>query len=115
MLRLRLRLWLRRGVIEPITILGLGSSIFEEVAFRGLLLHALVSKLRLPPSVATLLSSLLSTCAGRPALPPLHRRSRTHIPYVTCNHHAIHHTCGRCVRPEEPAPTDGVQTTEKAW
>ena len=45
--------------------------------------------------------------------PPIHRRSRTHIPYVTCNYHAIHHTCGRCVRPEELAPTDGVQT-EKA-
>ena len=47
------RLLLRRGIYMPILYLCCGSSIFEEVTYRGILLHALVTKLRLPPLVAT--------------------------------------------------------------
>ena len=37
-------LWQRRGVLVPVAILATGSSVFEEVVFRGILLHALVAK-----------------------------------------------------------------------
>ena len=52
-------LLLRRSILEPIGILCAGSSIFEEVVFRGFLLHALVTRVRLRPMLATLLSSAL--------------------------------------------------------
>jgi len=51
-------LWRRRGVIVPVIILATGSSIFEEVVFRGILLHGLVSKARWPAALATTLTSL---------------------------------------------------------
>ena len=53
------RLLLRRGIYMPILYLCCGSSIFEEVTYRGILLHALVTKLRLPPLVASGLSSAI--------------------------------------------------------
>lgn len=51
-------LWLRSGVVVPVLTLAVGSSVFEEVAFRGVMLHGLHTKLRLKPWVATLLSSV---------------------------------------------------------
>ena len=49
----------RRQVVEPIFTLAAGSSVAEEVAFRGLLLHALITRARLPPLLAATLSSAL--------------------------------------------------------
>lgn len=51
-------LWLRRGVVVPVLTLAVGSSVFEEVAFRGVMLHGMHTKLRLSPWVATLISSV---------------------------------------------------------
>ena len=45
--------------------------------------------------------------------PPIHRRSRTHIPYVHVTTTRYTTPCGRCVRPEELAPTDGVQSCRR--
>lgn len=50
-------LWLRSGVVVPVLTLAIGSSVFEEVAFRGVMLHGLHTKLKLTPWTATLLSS----------------------------------------------------------
>ena len=49
---------LRRKIAEPIFFLCSGSSIFEEVLFRGLLMHALHTKARLSPLLASALSSV---------------------------------------------------------
>lgn len=52
-------LWQRRGVLVPVAILATGSSVFEEVVFRGILLHALVAKARWPAGLAAVLTSAL--------------------------------------------------------
>ncbi len=54
-----LPLWQRRGVLVPVLILATGSSIFEEVLFRGILLHALVAKARWRAGIASALTSVL--------------------------------------------------------
>ena len=51
--------WQRRGVAVPILIVSLGSSIFEEVLFRGLLLHGLITRVRMPPLLAATVSSAI--------------------------------------------------------
>lgn len=52
-------LLLRRAVAVPILLLATGSSVFEEVAFRGVLLHGLATCARLPPPAAAAISSAL--------------------------------------------------------
>ena len=51
--------WQRRGVAVPILIVSLGSSIFEEVLFRGLLLHGMITRARMPPMLAAIVSSAI--------------------------------------------------------
>jgi hypothetical protein len=46
-------------VLVPVAILATGSSVFEEVVFRGILLHALVAKARWPAGLAAVLTSAL--------------------------------------------------------
>ena len=53
------RFLLRKGISMPILALCCGSSIFEEVTYRGVFLHGLVTKLRLSPLVASLVSSVV--------------------------------------------------------
>ena len=54
-------LWTRRGVVGPVLMLAVGSSLFEEVTYRGVLLHGLLKlrlgPLRLGPRLAAILSS----------------------------------------------------------
>ena len=52
-------LFSKRGVAVPILLLSTGSSIFEEVAFRAIFLHAMVTKLRLGPNLAMAISSIV--------------------------------------------------------
>mgnify|MGYP002632184508 CR=1 FL=1 len=50
-------LLLRRGVAEPVMLLSVGSSVFEEAVFRGLFLHGLHTRARLGPWLAAAVSS----------------------------------------------------------
>jgi membrane protease YdiL (CAAX protease family) len=52
-------LLLRRSMLVPQLILAAGSSIFEEVAFRGVLMHGLVSRLRMRRGLAAFLTSAI--------------------------------------------------------
>ena len=47
----------RQGVAVPVLLLASGSSIFEEAVFRGVLLHGLITRARMRPWLASLLSS----------------------------------------------------------
>lgn len=49
----------RRGVAVPVLLLASGSSIFEESVFRGVLLHGLITRARLRPWLASLVSSAI--------------------------------------------------------
>ena len=57
--RRRMQLLKRQGCIWPIFLVAAGSSIFEEVLFRGVLLQGLVTKVRLPKFLASALSSIV--------------------------------------------------------
>lgn len=52
-------LWRRRGVLLPVVILAMGSSIFEEVLFRGVFLHLMIVKARWPAALATAVTSFI--------------------------------------------------------
>ena len=62
-------LFRRAGVFVPILLLATGSSIFEEVAFRGIFMHGLITKLRLGPRLAMALRWVLPISRTHKALP----------------------------------------------